>query len=125
GVKLPNNSAPSSIAPFPFLSRASHASSVPSSVQDRRSRVPSLLRSKFTPVAALVMLKPFPLTSTRIGVPPQHPKLVVVGTQQGPSPLSPSSSGHSSGNWPLHKKLAQPSSVAGSQSSSIPLKQVV
>jgi hypothetical protein len=52
-MKLPNNSEPPSIAPFPFLSNASQASSEDGVVQDIRCAVPTALRSKSTPAVAL------------------------------------------------------------------------
>src|SRR5437762_31863 len=73
GVKLPNNSTPLSIIPFPLRSRTSQASSAAAVVQPRLSLVPSELRSKPTPFAALVSEKPSPLTSIIIGLSPPPP----------------------------------------------------
>src|ERR1700730_5210762 len=79
GVKFPKSSCPLSIVPLPLRSRASHASSEPTLVHAILSLPPMLLRSKSTPDAALVRLKPLPSTSRRIGEPshthPHHSKL--------------------------------------------------
>ncbi len=67
GVKLPNNSEPSSIPPFPFLSSASQASSEDGGVQEMRCAAPTALMSKSTPAAALESWNPLPATSISIG----------------------------------------------------------
>src|ERR1051325_1653729 len=67
GVKLPNNSEPSSIAPFPFLSNASQASSEDGVVQEIRCATPSALMSKSTPAFALESWNPLPATSISTG----------------------------------------------------------
>src|SRR5258705_12116753 len=75
GVRSPNNSWPLSIVPLPLRSSANQASSVLPAVHDNRSRVPLPFRSKRTPWLTAVIANPSPLTSIRIGEPPQvsHP----------------------------------------------------
>src|SRR5260370_5010515 len=65
-VRFPNNSVPLSMTPLPFRSSASHASSDPAAVQESFSFLPSLLKSKLTPLAAFVSANPSPATSTKI-----------------------------------------------------------
>ncbi len=79
GVEFPNNSLPPSIVPLPFLSNTNQASSELAIVQDRCSGVPSLLRSKLTPPAQLVKVKPLPTTSISTGVAAQQQPLKPLG----------------------------------------------
>src|SRR5262249_51773792 len=67
GVKLPNNSVPSSINPLRLRSSTSHASSLPAAVHERCSAVPSAFRSKSTPSERLLRLNPSPPGSITIG----------------------------------------------------------
>src|SRR5688500_14186722 len=76
--------------PLPFRSSASQASSDPEAVHEILSATLLLSRSNSTPPAALVSVKPFPNTSSKIGVPPPEP----------PLPGSPHCP-------PLHKPLQQ------------------
>jgi hypothetical protein len=74
-----------SIAPLPLRSIASHASSDPAEVQDRRSAIPSGFRSKLTPSVASVKSNPLPNTSITMGVPEHSPD--DIHTQQHSSKL--------------------------------------
>src|SRR5215212_19386 len=69
-VKLPNNSAPSSIVPLAFRSSTRKLSSDPNAVHAVVSRTPSLSRSKLTPEPASVRSNPLPATSMMIGLSP-------------------------------------------------------
>src|SRR5215217_8028237 len=71
GLKLPNNSPPLSIVPFPFRSSTRNASSDPDAVHAVVSPTPSLSRSKLTPEAGSVRSNPLPVTSMRIGLSPR------------------------------------------------------